>query len=261
VQTQAYQRNLTDAVADGEPQPFPGPVRRRLSAEQVWDSLMVLAVPDVDRPVDRTPTPATAFYEKHAGSSPEELAAMAKEAGGISQRVRDLSQRATELRAAMKGRPDPKLRAEMQAIVKERDELRDTVSELSFLRPQRNQRADQALARAADLPQPAPPGHLLRILGQSDRQVIDNANASPSIPQALSLMNGIVDQRILKPGSPLSDHLASIPEDRRIAAVWPALLGREATSDELAAVHAAGRLEMADLVWAVINSRDFREHP
>ena len=48
--TKTYQRKATygDLPAD-KPYHFPGPVLRRMSAEQVWDSLLTLTMPDPDK--------------------------------------------------------------------------------------------------------------------------------------------------------------------------------------------------------------------
>ena len=52
-------------------------------------------------------------------------------------------------------------------------------------------------SRAAELPSPAPRGHFLREFGQSDRDLIDNANSDASMPQALVLMNSELFEAIL----------------------------------------------------------------
>ena len=47
--TATYQRESSRVEpADGEPYAFPGPLLRRMSAEQIWDSLLTLVVDDVD---------------------------------------------------------------------------------------------------------------------------------------------------------------------------------------------------------------------
>jgi hypothetical protein len=49
--TRAYQREASIAEPElGVPYDFPGPVLRRMSAEQVWDSLVALAMEDADEP-------------------------------------------------------------------------------------------------------------------------------------------------------------------------------------------------------------------
>src|SRR6185295_5094724 len=52
------------------------------------------------------------------------------------------------------------------------------------------QRAGMILARASELPQPAPETHFLRLFGQSDRLLSDTSTTDGSVPQALMLMNG-----------------------------------------------------------------------
>lgn len=53
--------------------------------------------------------------------------------------------------------------------------------------------------RAADLTSPAPRGHYLREFGQSDRDMIENANMDASMPQALVLMNSQLFKSITMP--------------------------------------------------------------
>jgi hypothetical protein len=53
----------------------------------------------------------------------------------------------------------------------------------AYLKSRRAQAKDWP--RAAELDSPAPRGHYLREFGQSDRDLIDNANYDASMPQAL----------------------------------------------------------------------------
>lgn len=47
--TETYQRQATaEEVVPGEEYHFPGPILRRMTAEQVWDSFITLAIPDAD---------------------------------------------------------------------------------------------------------------------------------------------------------------------------------------------------------------------
>ena len=64
--------------------------------------------------------------------------------------------------------------------------------------------------RASELESPAPRGHFLRTLGQSDREFVENANANASIPQALLLMNGdlLSEKGLLSPHSLLTQFIA-----------------------------------------------------
>jgi hypothetical protein len=50
--------------------------------------------------------------------------------------------------------------------------------------------AIQGMARASELPSPAPPNHFLRKFGQSDRISIDGATNEGSLTQTLQMLNG-----------------------------------------------------------------------
>ncbi|MGV3659323.1 MAG: DUF1549 domain-containing protein [Prosthecobacter sp.] len=114
--------------------------------------------------------------------------------------------------------------------------------------------------RAADLESPAPRGHYLREFGQSDRDMIENANADASMPQALVLMNSALFEGILKPHTQLRLNLgaARYPDDQAMA-VYQTLLSRRPTDMEKAAWAKAREsgLGIEDLVYALINTQQF----
>ncbi|MEZ5388199.1 MAG: DUF1553 domain-containing protein, partial [Prosthecobacter sp.] len=107
---------------------------------------------------------------------------------------------------------------------------------------------------------PAPRGHYLREFGQSDRDLIDNANSDASMPQALVLMNSELFENILKPNTQLRMNLAAAkyPDDQ-VTAVYQTLLSRKPTEAERAAWSKAqqGGLDIEDLVFALINTQQF----
>ncbi len=114
--------------------------------------------------------------------------------------------------------------------------------------------------RAADLDSPAPRGHYLREFGQSDRDIIDNANADASMPQALVLMNSELFQTILKPCTQLKLNLdAAKYPDEQLRVVYQTLLTRDPTSAEKDAWAKAAEagLDIEDLVFALINTQQF----
>ncbi len=114
--------------------------------------------------------------------------------------------------------------------------------------------------RAADLDSPAPRGHYLREFGQSDRDMIENANMDASMPQALVLMNSDLFESILKPHTQLRLNLAAAkyPDDQ-VGVVYQTLLSRHPTAAEISAwskAHTSG-LGIEDLVYALINTQQF----
>ncbi len=116
--------------------------------------------------------------------------------------------------------------------------------------------------RASELESPAPRGHFLRTMGQSDRDFVENANPNASIPQALALMNGdlISPKGLLSPFSPLMHFIsqASTP-DAQADAIYLALLSRKPTPAEKAAWSSAnkGNTSPDALIYALLNTKQF----
>ncbi len=124
-------------------------------------------------------------------------------------------------------------------------------------------RAKAKWVRASELESPSERGHFLRTLGQSDRDFVENANRSASIPQALLLLNGEAGSvhGLLSPLSPLSiavRHAAG--HAAKVDATFLAVLSRRATPAEQAAcarLAALGDGMGEELAYALLNSRQF----
>jgi len=122
-------------------------------------------------------------------------------------------------------------------------------------------RARNRLVRASELPSPAPNGHFLREFGQSDREVIDNANDQASIPQALELLNGDVIAALGSRYSLLRRTLqdANSP-DEVVRMIYQAMLSRDPNAEESALLtEALSKKETnpVGIVWALLNTRQF----
>lgn len=125
------------------------------------------------------------------------------------------------------------------------------------------QRIQREWLRASELESPAPRGHFLRTMGQSDRDFVENANPSASIPQALLLMNSeiITEKVLLSRYSPLMTFIkeAKTPEER-VNAAYLAILSRKPTAAEkalLSSASADGATTNEDLIYALLNSKQF----
>jgi hypothetical protein len=124
-------------------------------------------------------------------------------------------------------------------------------------------RARGRWVRASELESPAERGHFLRTLGQSDRDFVENANRSASIPQALLFLNGDLGNTrgLLEPYAPLS--LAVRRAEGVIAkvdAVFLSVLSRRATPAEQAicgSLASRGDGWPEELAYALLNSRQF----
>jgi hypothetical protein len=129
----------------------------------------------------------------------------------------------------------------------------------TFLQDRREQAREWV--RAADIESPAPRGHYLREFGQSDRDLVDNANLEATMPQALVLMNSPLIGNILTSRTQLGHGLAKakMPEEQA-EVVYLTLLSRRPTETELSTwrqAQAEGLDSIEDLVFALVNSRQF----
>jgi hypothetical protein len=114
--------------------------------------------------------------------------------------------------------------------------------------------------RASELDSPAPRGHFLRTMGQSDRDFVENANPIPSIPQALIMMNGDLTstKALLSPYSPLMRTVTRSADP--VEASFLTLLSRRPTDRERAIWSRActeGGCTVEDLNYALLNTKQF----
>jgi hypothetical protein len=119
------------------------------------------------------------------------------------------------------------------------------------------------LARSSDLPSPAPDGHLLREMGQSERELIGEAHADPTVPQVLALLNAFIEQKILT--NPDAALMRSLADARgaatKVRTAFVAVLGRAPTPAERSMwereLSRDGTGAARDLVWTLVNSHEF----
>ena len=206
-----------------------GPALRRVSAEQAWDALVTLAREDVDAGVDDPGAPDFSYQlAARDAADTEELLSL------IETRAAGLGDRAAEMR---------------RTRLRERE-----VERRGFL-------ADD-LRRASELPQPAPPGHFLKIFGQADRETIDDSWDNPTVPQCLTLLNSPLLDLLTAPGTPLHAAWAGAETDaRKVDRVFLAVLSRWPTDAErreiLDALDVSAPAGLADLTWCLVNHREF----
>lgn len=228
--TRTYQSQASrEELKLDEPYYFPGPALRRMTAEQVWDSLLTLKVDNVDTRVG----PAS-FAGRSAG-------------------------------VAMMATMTPQ---QLVDIGKDPQKMRTMVMTNSDVREQMKQRFKQGrggvdMVRASELTSPAPAGHFLRTFGQSDREQVQAASVEPSITQALTMLNGPIDKEITRSDSLLVTNFKKAATDQeRMHVIWLSILGREPSSSEAAAamqcIKSEGQSDgYTDIVWALLNTREF----
>lgn len=94
------------------------------------------------------------------------------------------------------------------------------------------------------------------LMGKSDRELIDGANREPNIPQILYMMNGHLEQEIVEQKDAyIHRKLASASDsEQRMEIIWKAILSRPPKDSERILVSE----ELDDLMWALLNSNEFR---
>ncbi|MEM7600135.1 MAG: DUF1549 domain-containing protein [Verrucomicrobiota bacterium] len=289
--TGTYQRETyAEEFSPGSSFHFPGPVYRRMTAEQAWDSLVTLIVPDLDKRHKRQQiSDRQLMAQGLVGRSKKEVLPVFLEQVDrrpLLNKMEDLEHQLYRARIGKgkRGGPENIKKAE-EAIAKLQKEL-DAVPGLTvFLDdspPESQDPLDRQLAearlaantdprfahfehdlrRASELPNPAPEGHFLREFGQSDRELIENASNNASITQILTLLNSSYFEKALTSKSTLMNSLENVdrPEDK-IRVIYLSLLTREPTSEEVAICHTEvktrGDSAYRDIVWALLNTRQF----
>lgn len=250
--TQTYQREATSyELSDNTPYLFPGPILRRMSAEQAWDSCATLVVgEDVDQfKSHRGEKYAEVMHIDFAGGATPEVLK-----GEIEEAIVAMRQYGGKGKAAPKPKGNKK-RAMRKAAMEENEE--EVEEDFTLNPPMRN---GLVLARASELPQPEQDQHFLRMFGQSDREIADSQSTEGSIPQVLMLMNGEA-QEVIGQADSLAVKVATAGATpaEQVTSLYLSFFSRKPDANELAiAVEGLqSGMAMSDLTWVLFNTREF----
>ncbi len=348
-----YQRAAhTKDVELGEVYHFPGPLLRRMSAEQIWDSMVALYKPSPDTPSLETKIERESTIRKIEwldrslnALTPQELAAGATKVAQVQKQLAtDVRQAQLKLTEATKNKDEDAIRAAKKVVANQRKaidqaaediiysmgfkkfaelardgKLKEQVDDMEFAKEianvirgkeGANLDIDEALAiyakqqrtrlseiqkarlkkdaellkaddkqeltalkawesyrdtymvRAIDLRAPAPNGHFLREFGQSDRELVENANEDATVGQALMLLNGKTFTQMMNPYTLISRTLRRTQTaDETIDTIYLSLFSRKATTEEKAlltpVVESNGVTGKGDALWVALNTRQF----
>lgn len=164
----------------------------------------------------------------------------------------------TDDRREREKRRDAESKAEYKRILNR--EGRDAANR--YMNQKRYERGLRTYVRASELPSPAPEGHFLQEFGQSDREVIENASDSATIPQALSMLNGQVFPSMKHVNSTIGrEVMAAKTAEEKCEAIYLTMFSRQPTSREREIVgaefEANGTKAVEAVVWALLNSPQF----
>jgi len=139
--TEAYQRaSYTKELALGEPFYFPGPLMRRMSAEQIWDSMVVLYKPQADRvsleaELERENLLTRVRWLDKAleALSDQELTEGAKRIAGVQKQLAaDVRKAQEDLTKAQEAKDEDGIRAAKRVVAKQRNEIDQAVEDIVY---------------------------------------------------------------------------------------------------------------------------------
>jgi len=121
-------------------------------------------------------------------------------------------------------------------------------------------RGNSGWIRASELTQPMSPTHFLRLAGQSARDVADDGSVEGGITESLAFMNGEYTKSLMSNSASVMKTAGRIKSnEKKIVFLYETFLSRQPTVEELERVASALKegLELKDVVWALVNSREF----
>ena len=221
--------SVTPEIGQSEQYLFPGPVLRRMTAEQTWDSILALVIGEKldDYKIDRSHR-VTRYqfpFDQMSDSEVTKMVLSMKKSGHLT-----------------KGNGS-------------------RLNELDYVNGKRPLKiGSQFLLRASEMQQPAKDDHFLRMFGQSSRELVNDSSSEGSIPQTLMLMNGEVQAMLADKESRLSAKLKKSGGLRpAVEFLFLSFFGRPPTPDEFEAIEESLRsgMKKEDLTWALFNSTEF----
>ncbi|QDT59648.1 hypothetical protein SV7mr_21570 [Stieleria bergensis] len=223
--SRTYQRIATDySLTSGEPYYFPGPTIRRMTAEQLWDSLLTMSIRNT-MPFQRPTAQQMKPY---------------------------LDVDFTKLTFASAKAQSEKF-GETYFLGKYNREIL-----------KKHGYKSRVLCRASELPSPSKADSFLRQFGQSDRETINGSAEEATVPQILSMFNGPITHVMLEPGSVMVDTVLGIDDVRgRVEAVFLSVLTRKPTAKDRIAVAGEfnkvrnRNVAYGNIIWALLNTREF----
>jgi hypothetical protein len=253
--TRAYQSEATtEAIAMGSLYFFQGPQLRRMSAEQTWDSYMtlVLGKPEAYK------APLSDLYGKSIDLNVDNENLTAKD---VLMKYDAFRRIAEKERALMGGGLESADDSMMMmggssgATAAAAEPAGDGAGKyLTY--------GGMRLLRASELPQPERGGHFLAEFGQSPRQLIDGGSKTGSVPQVLMMMNGGAQEMLTNRQSLIFRAMDKVEDPAgKTEALFLSVMSRKPTEQEQQIakreVEANGEQGYANMIWALINTREF----
>jgi hypothetical protein len=225
---------------------FHGRQLTRLSAEQLWDSLITLASGDPDK------TPRRSLDDRiYVGNKP------------VLVGKKNMTQLSKEVLALDSEKEVREYFDKFLADVRKESGGSANGGGGMMMENKIHRYGNDSPVRASELPSPAPRQHLLYLFGQSDRLVVDGASREPNVGQVLSLMNGYVQKQLVNnSGARLYKSLdGASTDEEKIRRLYVTILSRPPSPEEMGwmteEVKASGEDGYRNIVSALVMSSEF----
>ena len=271
--TQAFQRkgHYADLVP-GKPFYYQGPVAQRMTAEQIWDNIATLIVPDLDNRKKFHDYERLLYAQKYGvavkDKSPEQVLELATKVVEIDaeyvKQIKNLNTKSTAAKKAGNKKQGKELRDKLNQINRDRKRTKEKeLYGIDFRRIKSSNEYDEPwkkygkqFIRASEVDSPAPNGHFLREFGAADRASIESGNRHVTVPQLLSLLNGSLYREVANPRSLLMQTLEKHKEDKekQIKIIYLSMLCRQPSEKEIELFKPE---LLHDIIWTLLNSKEF----
>ena len=241
-----------DAVDPRTAYAFHGRAVKRMSAEQVWDSMATLVVPDIDYRKGNALSHVAVVQGRNLGKSVYDVY---KEVIGFKPAQITEWVNKVASGGAKGGGEDAMMDKSMMS-----DKDANAAAMMSDTGKWNGY--NKELMRASELSSPTPPQHFLRKFGQSSREIIEGSSSDSDVTQVLSLINGHVEKNIVGDSKAViykAINAATTPEGK-VKAAFLSILTRYPTPAELDLMLAEakkGQDGVKNMIYALLNSNEF----
>jgi hypothetical protein len=255
--TQYYQTPSTIADSTSDAIVAERPLQR-MKAEQVWNSLLTLTRKDINE-----------YYAANGPSEMEDLIVALQKDGLTEENKSKLLAKLNDV--GNKRKTQNSKNEDMMNESLKMNKMEDNVAKENAKEPAKDKdlglkskkRLNENLeGRASNITSPAPDQHFLNFFGQSDRQIIEEGNQDPNLPQVLALLNSQLTTNFILKNSYIKRQVNMKKENiEKVNYLYQVILTRYPTEKESKAsinyLLKNSKEGIEDIIWALVNSREF----